>query len=171
MANVTIQNILGDSNNACMMMEAFKSSPSIILTDNPEFTKNDFINTFPSFFDCPIVIPDEVMNLFIAMANKSIKYDRYKTMWKYLMCLYIAHFLTLYLKTQEGNPGARNALKNSVPIGIASSKSVDGLSISYDFMGVAEDFRGYGTWKLTIYGQQLVTLTKPYGRVGMWVNG
>ena len=168
---ITIQNILGDSNNALIMMEHFKSSPNIILTDNPEFTANDFYSIFPAFFDCPEKIPVEVINLFIAMAHKAIKYDRYKTQWKYLMCLYVAHFLSLYLKTQQGDPGSENALRNSLPIGIAASKSVDGLSISYDFMGAAEEYKGYGTWKLTIYGQQLITLTKAYGHAGLWVNG
>ena len=51
------------------------------------------------------------------------------------------------------------------------SKSVDGLSISYDLLGITDDLQGYGTWKLTAYGQQLVTLTKIYGHAGMWVNG
>ena len=46
-----------------------------------------------------------------------------------------------------------------------------GLSISYDLLGITDDLQGYGTWKLTAYGQQLVTLTKIYGHAGMWVNG
>ena len=76
------------------------------------------------------------------------------------------------MRTQQGDPSAENALKGSIPAGIASSKSVDGLSISYEFMGLQEDFAGYGTWKLTTYGQQLITLTKAYGHAGgMWVNG
>lgn len=72
--------------------------------------------------------------------------------------------------TQQGEPGAQAALQGSVPRGIATSKSVDGLSISYDMMEVTNDLAGYGTYKLTIYGQQLATLTKNYGHAGMWVN-
>lgn len=170
MSYVSIQNILGDSNNAYLMMEVFRGSSNVILTDNPEFTLSDFSAIFPVFVVGDGGIPIEVFNLFKAMADKSIKYDRYKSNWKYCMCLYIAHFLTLYLKTQEGDPGAQNALKGSLPFGVASSKSVDGLSISYDFLGSAEDYSGYGTWKLTIYGQQLITMTKIYGHAGMWVN-
>lgn len=171
MSHVTIQNILGDSNNAYMMMEAFKSSSNIILTDNPSFDINDFFGTFPNFNLNPNPIPTEVFNLFIAMANASIKYDRYKSNWKYLMCLYIAHFATLFLRCQDGSPTVQGLLRSALPTGLASSKSVDGLSISYDFMGVTEDFSGYGTWKTTLYGQQLITLTKAYGHAGMWVNG
>lgn len=173
---VTIQNILGDSNNAYMMMEVFRGASNVILTDNPEFTRDDFSSIFPVFKlqDGTEVkqdeIPEEVFNLFYNMANKSLKYDRFKSVWKYCMCLYIAHYMTLYLMTQNGDPGAQSALAGSLPRGIASSKSVDGLSISYDFMGAAEDLSGYGTWKYTIYGQQLATITKIYGHGGMWVN-
>lgn len=173
---VTIQNILGDSNNAYMMMEVFRGASNVILTDNPEFTRDDFNEIFPVFKLQNVTeinqdeIPTEVFNLFYNMANKSLKYDRFKSVWKYCMCLYIAHYMILYLMTQNGDPGAQSALAGSLPRGIASSKSVDGLSISYDFMGAAEDLSGYGTWKYTIYGQQLATITKIYGHGGMWVN-
>lgn len=173
---VTIQNILGDSNNAYMMMEVFRGASNVILTDNPEFTRDDFNEIFPVFKlqDGTEIkqdeIPIEVFNLFYNMANKSLKYDRFKSVWKYCMCLYIAHYMILYLMTQNGDPGAQSALAGSLPRGVASSKSVDGLSISYDFMGAAEDLSGYGTWKYTIYGQQLATITKIYGHGGMWVN-
>lgn len=173
---VTIQNILGDSNNAYMMMEVFRGASNVILTDNPEFTRDDFNEIFPVFKlqDGTEIkqdeIPIEVFNLFYNMANKSLKYDRFKSVWKYCMCLYIAHYMILYLMTQNGDPGAQSALAGSLPKGVASSKSVDGLSISYDFMGAAEDLSGYGTWKYTIYGQQLATITKIYGHGGMWVN-
>lgn len=173
---VTIQNILGDSNNAYMMMEVFRGASNVILTDNPEFTRDDFNEIFPVFKlqDGTEIkqdeIPIEVFNLFYNMANKSLKYDRFKSVWKYCMCLYIAHYMILYLMTQNGDPGAQSALAGSLPRGVASSKSVDGLSISYDFMGAAEDLSGYGTWKYTIYGQQLATITKIYGHGGMWVS-
>lgn len=176
MSHVSIPSLLGDTNNAYMMMEAFKGSSNIILTDNPQFTKEDFSSIFRIFNiqqeECLYedAIPIEVFNLFYNMANKSIKYDRFKSQWKYAMCLYIAHYLTLYLQTQSGIPGSKAALASSLPKGIASSKSVDGLSVSYDFMGLSEDFAGYGTWKLTTYGQQLITIAKLYGKGGMWVN-
>lgn len=176
MSNISIQSILGDTNNAYIMMEVFKSASNVILSDNPEFTREDFSAIFPVFKlqDGSAVqqdeIPTEVFNLFYNMANKSLKYDRFKGQWKYCMCLYIAHYMILYLQTQNGDPGAQSALAGALPRGVASSKSVDGLSISYDFLGAAEDLQGWGTWKYTIYGQQLATIAKMYGRNGMWVN-
>ena len=175
MAYVDFWSILGYTNNAWMMMEVFGGSSSIILTDNPEYTQAMFSATFPVFKfvteEDHTGIPVPVFNLFKAMADKTIKYDRYKGQWEYLMGLYIAHYLTLYLQTQSGTPGAQAALQGALPRGVAQSKSVDGLSISYDFMDMANDLARYGTYKLTAYGQQLATLTKIYGHAGMWVNG
>ena len=176
MANVDLVAMLGYTNNAYMMMEAFRSSSNVILTDNPEYTLEMFKKVFKVFAiegdetTAEEKIPIEVFNLFAGMAQSSIKKDRYFEKWEYIMGLYIAHNLVLYLRANSGDPGAASALSSSLPQGIASSKSVDGLSISYDFFGVAEDFAGYGTWKLTTYGQQLITLTKIYGHAGMWVN-
>ena len=174
MAYISLIEMLGYTNNAKIMMETFRDSSNIITTDNPPFTVDDFSGIFPQFpinTGSPDSVPTEVFNLFKAMADASIKYDRYKTSWMYFMCLYIAHNITLWLKVQQGDGSARAALANSLPTGIVQSKSVDGLSISYDFIGMETDLQGYGTWKLTTYGQQLATLTRMYGHGGMWVNG
>lgn len=172
MAYIDFISMLGYSNNAYMLMETFQSSSNVITTDNPEYTCCMFTKTFPIFDigDNQGQIPKYVFNLFKAMADKAIKYDRYKTAWEYLMGLFIAHHLALYVRASQGDPGATSVIKNSVPSGIATSKSVDGLSISYDLLGAAEDFSGYGSWKETIYGQQLITLTRPFGHGGIWVN-
>lgn len=174
MAYLDLYAMLGINTTATMcMIDIFKSG-CIITTDNPSYTLQDFKGVFPVF---PIGsnegdIPEEVFNLFLGMANGAIKYDRYKSSWKLLMGLYIAHFLTLYLRTQSGDTGASTALSGALPTGLVSSKSVDGLSLSYDFTWANDqDFTGYGTWKQTEYGQQLITLTKPFGHVGMWING
>nr|DAQ11916.1 MAG TPA: head to tail adaptor [Caudoviricetes sp.] len=179
-AYIDLVSMLGYTNNAKMMMETFHSSSNIILTDNPPYDLEMFAKAFPKFIvegdgkEAPEgeePIPAYVFNLFVGMAQASIKKDRYKSNWEYLMGLYIAHNLALFIRTSQGDPSASSALASSLPFGIAASKSVDGLSISYEFMGLTEDFAGYGTWKLTLYGQQLITLTKIYGRAGMWVNG
>ena len=177
MLTISIEGLLGYTNNAHMMMEAFRGASNVITTDNPDFTQSDFSEVFPVFNLATSTttgegqIPQAVFNLFKGMADGAIKYDRYFTNWKYLMCLYIAHYLTLFLQTQGGDPSSANALKGALPTGIASSKSVDGLSVSYDFMGVTDGMEDYGTWKLTSYGLQLITLTKTFGHGGMWING
>ena len=170
---------LGDTTTAKIYCEIFGNPSNIILTDNPPFDLDDFQEIFPVFnieaaestedIDLTTTIPYAVFSLFLSMANQSIKYDRYKGLWKYMMCLYIAHYMTLFLETQKGSENNALALANSMPKGVATSKSVDSLSISYDMMDVTSDFSGFGTYKLTAYGQQLITLCKMYASP-MWVN-
>lgn len=177
MGYIGLSELLGYANNADINLINFSGASNIFVSDNPEYTLQDFVIIFPLFDisaevpPSPDAIPVEVFNLFKDMANASIKEKRYRSQWKYLMGLYIAHMLTLYLKTSRGDPTAQNALATSISSGIATSKSVDGLSISYDLASITDDLPGYGTWKLTIYGQQLATLTKMFSHGGTWVNG
>lgn len=163
-------NMLGFTNNAWIFNERFNSSSNIFITDNPSFdVQKDFLDVYPQFG----VVPIEVVNMFYTIADASIKEKRFHTMWKYLMCLYIAHLSTLYLQSlgSGADSTVSEVLGNAMPKGVAASKSVDGLSISYEFADTASDLHGYGTFKYTIYGQQLATFVKLFGHAGMWVNG
>ena len=83
MANIDLVSMLGYTNNAYIMVEAFRSSANIILTDNPEYTKDMFISSFPVFSASlnDGNIPEYVFNLFVGMAQASIKKDRYNSAW------------------------------------------------------------------------------------------
>lgn len=163
--------MLGYQNNARIFdVDVFGSPSNVYLTDNPEFSiQEDFLKVFPQF---TATVPGCVLNMFYTIADAALKEKRYKNSWRYMMCLYIAHLATLYLQTADDvNSDAASVLNKALPRGIATSKSVDGLSISYDFMDMSSDLAGYGTFKLTTFGQQLITYVKMYRGIGMWVNG
>lgn len=163
------QNMLGYTNNALIFNEVFNSSSNIFITDNPSFDlAEDFYPIYPQFKD---LIPNAVAKMFYTVADASLKEARFHEVWKFMMCLYIAHLSTLYLQTFNNDPTASSVLQQALPRGAASSKSVDGLSISYEFFDSSSDLHGYSTFKYTIYGQQLATYCKMYGHGGMWVNG
>lgn len=163
--------MLGYQNNARIFdVDVFGSPSNVYLTDNPKFTiQDDFLKVFPQFTSS---VDGCILNMFYTIADAALKEKRYKQSWRYMMCLYIAHLATLYLQTSDGvNADAETIFRKALPTGVASSKSVDGLSISYDFMDVSSDLAGYGTFKYTIFGQQLITYAKMYRGIGMWVNG
>ena len=87
------------------------------------------------------------------------------------MGLFIAHWLTLYLQGRV--PGTNSSVETIVNAGLAkgvqTSKSAGDLSVSYDFSQVASDFNGWGTYKLTVYGQQFVTIARLVSLGGMTV--
>ena len=49
MAYIDIWSMLGFNNHATMFMEAFRGVSNIILTENPQFTEDDFKKVFPIF--------------------------------------------------------------------------------------------------------------------------
>lgn len=139
---------------------------------NPDYAKSDFLNDFPQFTSsCTTAdgqtpaIPDVLLQKFINMANASISFSRYAENWSYCMGLYVAHFCTLFLSASSGeNPSA-----SASPALMVSSKSVGDVSVSYDVNSIADDLKGYGTFKSTTYGQQLATFARLAGMGGMTV--
>lgn len=141
--------------------------------DNPPFTVDDFKKIYPQFWKGkkPLV-PVEVIDMYVQLAAACVKKARYHDMWKHCMCLFVAHFLTLYMQTMVDPEfaDARAVAAAGQTKGLMTSKSVDGVSASYDFSAVLQDLDGWAAWKLTAFGAQFATLAKAYGMGGMRVQ-
>jgi hypothetical protein len=143
---------------------------------NPPYGVEDFYNTFPQFFNPPEEVPDgggpgppvplvpmAVLQMYINLAHSCISYAIFRDAWFLCMGLFIAHWLTLYLQTAD-DPLAGETT------GLISSKSVDGVSVSYDNNAVTSDMEGFGMYKSTSYGEQLATWAKLMGLGGLYVR-
>ena len=64
--------------------------------NNPPYTSEDFLAIYPQFTK---VIPANVIDFYISMANASLSYDIYRDQWVYAMGLYVGHFLTQLQKS------------------------------------------------------------------------
>ena len=144
--------------------------------DNPPYTSEDFLNAYPQFgkkdeVTRQPIIPTVVLNAWIKMANASISKARYHDAWELCMGLFIAHFLTLYLQTMASpNDPVGKIINSGLAKGMVASKSASDLSISYDFSIISgQEFAGWGTYKLTAFGQQFITLARMYSMGGMVV--
>lgn len=140
---------------------------------NPPFTLDDFYSIYPQFgADAKgnYVVPQLIAQMYLDLANASIKESRWKTSWKIGMSLFMAHFCTLYLQG-AANPdsGAAAVLKAGQAQGLQSSVSVGDVSISTDYSVIASGIDGWAGWKLTSYGQQLATIGRFVGKGGMYV--
>lgn len=134
----------------------------------PEFSSADFLAVYPQFGEN--VIPAPVLEMYVEEAVKCIQQNRWKAKWKSGITLYIAHHLTLWLlgNAPAGSSGATVAAAGLVQ-GSVSSKSVDGVSISYSQSGAQSDLTGWGSYKETIFGEQFATLARIVGKGGMYV--
>lgn len=136
--------------------------------DNPEYTVDEFLAAYPQFGGG--TVPEVMLKAWVNMAQSSIQKARYHDAWEICMGLYIAHWLTLYLQTAaKADDTVQKKITAGLAKGLQSSKSAGDISVSYDFGSVNEDFAGWGTYKLTAYGQQFVTLARMYAVGGMVV--
>lgn len=113
-----------------------------------------------TFFQLPFV-PPVVLNAYIALASASLMQARWLSMWPVAMGLYVAHFATLWMRSDGdvyGSPG--QAAKAGLTRGITVSKSAGPVSQGIQ---LAPGLENIGAWGLTEYGVQLATMAKGPG--------
>ena len=154
-------------------MSILDDASNIRTGENPSYVLADFVAMYPQFDkddNAKSVIPDIILNKFIALAHASIKQSRWQDMWEIAMGFFVAHFATLWLQgTADPNSGASAVLAAGQAKGLVTSKSANDLSVSYDYNAIAQDLDGWASWKLTVFGQQLATFGKLVGKGGMYV--
>ena len=144
---------------------------------NPAYGLADFLAVYPQFGSLssatpPIYtgpVPKVVLQMFNNLANASLSQERWCDAWLYGMALFIAHFATLYLQSSSAPNGSpvQAIVQAGLAKGVAVSKSAGDLSESYD--NIVKDISGWGAWKLTQFGQQLLTMGRLIGMGGVYV--
>lgn len=146
--------------------------------DNSEYTIETFLQYFPMFSKIVkdgeeekivSIAPEIIVNEYINMAKDAIQKGRWGAKWKMAMGLYIAHYLTLYLKSyvpaSEENDVNSASTSGSISGNVSSATEGD-QSISYDNNSITEGTQQWGAWNATTYGQQLVTEARLLGLGG-----
>lgn len=137
---------------------------------NPVFLYSDFIAMYPQFDATYGQITEDIVQMYIDLANASIQQARWRTSWKLAMGWFVAHFCTLYLQSLASpDSGASAVVAAGEAKGLMTSKSVGDVSAGIDFNLVAQDMDGWAAWKLTVFGQQLATIGRLMGKGGMYV--
>jgi hypothetical protein len=123
-----------------------------LVLDIPLFRKS-----FPEFQDVN-KYPTPMITLWATFAEQQLNQCTWKSTWSMAVQLYVAHEITLEAQsaaaaTTGGTPGSQG--------GIAASKTVGSVSVSYDSANTAE--KGAGYWNLTTYGKQFYRLSRMFG--------
>ena len=136
------------------------------------YTGEMFLTDFPQFSDGngdPIA-PRSVMDLFISQACAAISPDKWFEKWRYACGLYVAHNLTLYLRTYApGSESAAQAAASGATVGIVKSAKLGDAEVSYDTSAMTAGTEKWGGLNATQYGQNLATLARLIGAGGMTV--
>ena len=140
---------------------------------NPPFSVEDFKKDYPQFWADGVkeLLPDGVIKMYLGLALAIVNIARYHEAWRVCVGLVTAHFLILYLRTRSLNPDptAADIIKAGETRGLVASKSVDGVSVSYDYSAAVSDIDGWGAWKTTEYGTQFLVFVRVYNLGGMRV--
>ena len=137
------------------------------------YSSASFLTDFPQFKDTngASLVPDSMLNKFVAMANDTIFPDAWGSSYEYAAGLYVAHHCALYLKTYDSNGSVSGAAAagNGENVGVVKSATMGDTSVTYDNTAVTSGTEKWGTWNETQYGAQLVTLARSCGIAGSFV--
>lgn len=136
--------------------------PDPLDADNlPPLSVETFRAAFPAFSD-PTLYPSEQIDFWInqALINPPINRWRIGQFYDQAILFWIAHNLTLERYVANMSIAGQPAMG----VGVPASKSVNGVSLSYD-TGISADPQA-GPYNLTIYGQRFWMYLKMAGAAG-----
>lgn len=156
---------LGAFNDTTIISEA----SNLRRSENPKFTIGDFFSFYPQF-QVLDELPESIIQLYLDFALDVVNIARWGNQFKLGVCLFTAHFVSLYLMsaTPEG-ASAQEVLNSAQMRGVISSKSVHDVSVSYDYSLAVSEVDKWGNFGLTIYGNQFVSIAKLMGKGGMYI--
>lgn len=154
-ANVAVGNPVSGAGIPDGTFVASVSATSITLTNQATATGSVQLTVWNAPY-----VPIVVLNAYVFLASASLIQARWLSQWQIAMALFIAHWATLYLKSDGGASQTVQQVAAALATGIQVSKSVGDVSVSYQpVQGIAS----WGAWNLTSYGQQLATLARLVG--------
>lgn len=161
------------ANNGSPFAGIIGEASNVRTGSNPPFLIGDFLAMYPQFgpdSNNVDVVPQQIVQIFIDLADACIKEVRWHSYWKIAMGWFVAHFCTMYLQgAADPGSGAAAAMAAGQAKGLNTSETVGPVSVSMDYSQIGQDLDGWAAWKLTIYGQQLATIGKLVGKGGMYI--
>ena len=136
------------------------------------YTAEQFQQDFPQFFNSwgQPLLPASMLEEIIRMANAAVQPDRWGEGWRYAVGLYVAHYVTLYLRGYAASNETPNAAAASgALVGMVKSATLGDASVSYDTAAITAGTEDWGDLNSTTYGQMFANRAKLIGMAGMLV--
>ena len=136
------------------------------------YTAERFQEDFPQFFNSwgQPLLPASMLEEIIRMANAAVQPDRWGEGWRYAVGLYVAHYVTLYLRGYAASNETPNAAAASgALVGMVKSATLGDASVSYDTAAITAGTEDWGDLNSTTYGQMFANRAKLIGMAGMLV--
>lgn len=116
------------------------------------------------------LVPAPMLQEIISLANVCIQPERWLESWRYAVGLYVAHYVTLYLRSYaEESQTPQQAAATGALVGVVKSATLGDSSISYDTTALTKGTEAWGDLNSTTYGQMLANHAKLVGMGGSYV--
>jgi hypothetical protein len=138
------------------LIQSVDSSTQITLTNSATSSGTQLLTVFPA-----PALPYIVLNAYIALASASLVQARWQATWQLGMAAYIAHYATLWLRsdgdTLHAYSTSRAIAQAGLAQGITVSASAGPVSESIQPVGGnGSGLESWGHWNQTEYGIQFV---------------
>lgn len=113
---------------------------------------------------------DALLNEIVRMANVSVQPDKWLDSWHYAVGLYVAHYVTLQLRTfAESSATPAQAAASGALVGVVKSATLGDSSVTYDTSALTAGTEDWGDLNATTYGQMLANRARFIGLAGSYV--
>ena len=138
------------------------------------YTAEQFKEEYPQFCnaDGKCHLPDALLNEIVRMANVSVQPDKWLDSWHYAVGLYVAHYVTLQLRTfAESSATPAQAAASGALVGVVKSATLGDSSVTYDTSALTAGTEDWGDLNATTYGQMLANCARFMPHIHAGVHG
>jgi Protein of unknown function (DUF4054) len=112
-------------------------------------------------------VPIVVLLTFTFLARASVMRARYHATWKFCVSLFVAHYATLYMRTEsQPNATASQVASSGLTKGILITRAAGDVSATSQLIAGYEQ---WGAWTETQYGEQFITIARATNCGPIWV--
>lgn len=114
-------------------------------------------------------VPLIVVNTYILLASYSVMHSRYHGMWFIMMCYFVAHYVTLYLRSTSGTPNltASQVAASGLTKGVTIQRMAGDVSATQKL--VLTGYDQWGAWQETQFGELFITVARATNMGPIWV--
>jgi hypothetical protein len=146
--------LLVDPNFAKDTLILTVSTGSITVTNNAiASSSSESIVVYQTPF-VPILI---ILN-YVYLALASVMFSRYQEFWFMCVSFFVAHYLTLFMRTESGpNSTASQVASSGLTKGVLISRHAGDVGASSQLI---QGYEQWGAWMETQYGEQFITIAR-----------
>lgn len=115
------------------------------------------------------VMPIVVILSYIMLAQASVMQQRYQESWFMAMSYFVAHYCTLFMRTESGEPSitASQVASSGLTKGIIVQRSAGDVSATSK---IIEGYEQFGAWAETQYGELFISIARATNLGPIWVG-